>query len=254
MTRIVAVHSFRGGTGKSNVTANVAAQLAMAGARVGVIDTDIQSPGVHVLFGFADSLRPAHTLNEFLTGRRTITDVATDVTARLPQDCPGKLYLVASSISPADISEVLRNGYDVELLNDAMVSLGSELDLDVVMIDTHPGLNDETLLTVAVCDQLIVLMRPDKQDYQGTAVTLDVAARLGVPERMIVVNKVYAALPLDEVAEQVMAGYGLPVAAALPLSEDVASNASAGLFSITQPDHAWSRGLRQVAAAVPWVR
>jgi len=52
MARIVAVHSFRGGTGKSNVTANLAALLAAAGHRVGVVDTDIQSPGIHVLFGF----------------------------------------------------------------------------------------------------------------------------------------------------------------------------------------------------------
>ena len=53
MARIVSVHSFRGGTGKSNTTANVAAVLAQSGLRVGVIDTDIQSPGIHVLFGLS---------------------------------------------------------------------------------------------------------------------------------------------------------------------------------------------------------
>ena len=51
MAKIVSIHSFRGGTGKSNVTANTAAQFATMGHRVGVIDTDIQSPGIHVLFG-----------------------------------------------------------------------------------------------------------------------------------------------------------------------------------------------------------
>ena len=51
MAKIVSIHSFRGGTGKSNVTANTAAQFAAMGHRVGVIDTDIQSPGIHVLFG-----------------------------------------------------------------------------------------------------------------------------------------------------------------------------------------------------------
>ena len=53
MSRIVSIHSFRGGTGKSNTTANLAAILAASGRRVGVIDTDIQSPGIHVLFGLA---------------------------------------------------------------------------------------------------------------------------------------------------------------------------------------------------------
>ncbi len=44
MAQIISFHSFRGGTGKSHTTANVATLLALAGRRVGVVDTDIQSP------------------------------------------------------------------------------------------------------------------------------------------------------------------------------------------------------------------
>ena len=51
MAKVVSFHSFRGGTGKSNMSANVAALLALDGRRVGVVDADIQSPGIHVLFG-----------------------------------------------------------------------------------------------------------------------------------------------------------------------------------------------------------
>jgi septum site-determining protein MinD len=54
MSKIVSVHSFRGGTGKSNTTANLAALLPRKGHRVGVVDTDIASPGIHVLFGLAE--------------------------------------------------------------------------------------------------------------------------------------------------------------------------------------------------------
>jgi len=53
MPRVIAVHSFRGGTGKSNLTANLAATLALAGHRVAVVDIDIQSPGIHVQIGRA---------------------------------------------------------------------------------------------------------------------------------------------------------------------------------------------------------
>ena len=44
MSKIIAVHSFRGGTGKSNTTANVTTLLAAEGRRVGVVHTDLQSP------------------------------------------------------------------------------------------------------------------------------------------------------------------------------------------------------------------
>jgi len=64
MPVIASFHSFRGGTGTSNTTANLAAVLSARGQRVGVVDTDIQSPGIHVLFGLAgDDL--ATSLNDF---------------------------------------------------------------------------------------------------------------------------------------------------------------------------------------------
>lgn len=50
--KIVTIHSYRGGTGKSNITANIAVCAHEAGKRVAVLDTDLQSPGVHILFNF----------------------------------------------------------------------------------------------------------------------------------------------------------------------------------------------------------
>src|SRR5512142_680662 len=75
MGSIVSIHSFRGGTGKSNLTANLAAQVALAGKRVGIVDTDIQSPGIHVLFGL-DEDNMGHTLNEYLRSECSIQNVA----------------------------------------------------------------------------------------------------------------------------------------------------------------------------------
>ena len=82
MSKIISIHSFRGGTGKSNTTANVAAVLAADGRRVGVIDTDIQSPGIHILFGLSGE-EIGHSLNDFLWGRCEIGQAAHDVTANL---------------------------------------------------------------------------------------------------------------------------------------------------------------------------
>ena len=42
--------------------------------------------------------------------------------------------------------------------------------------------------------------------------------------------------------------YGAEVAGVLPLSEEMVSNASGGLFAVTSPDHVWSRTLAGVAA------
>ena len=192
MAKVVSFHSFRGGTGKSNMSANVAALLALDGRRVGVVDADIQSPGIHVLFGLdqGDSRR---SLNDFLWGRCDIAEAAHDVTASLDGDLPGRVFLIPSSIDPSDIARVMQDGYDVGLLNDGVRRLIRELALDVLVIDTHPGLNEETLLSIAICDALAVVMRPDRQDYEGTSVAVSVARKLRVPQMVLVVNKTPAA-------------------------------------------------------------
>ena len=106
MTKIISTHSFRGGTGKSNVTANVAVSLANKGFRVGVFDTDIQSPGIHVIFGLQDV---EFTLNDFLWGNCAIKDAAYPV---FNSNNGGAVYLVPSSIEPNDIARILREKYD----------------------------------------------------------------------------------------------------------------------------------------------
>jgi MinD-like ATPase involved in chromosome partitioning or flagellar assembly len=142
---------------------------------------------------------------------------------------------------------MLREGYDVGRLNDGFHDLVTRLRLDYLFIDTHPGLNEETLLSIAVSDLLILLMRPDRQDDQGTAVTVEVARKLDVPELVLVINKALATLNFGELRQQVESVYGAPVAAVLPLSDDIVRNASGDLFSLRYPDHDWSREVRRIA-------
>lgn len=248
MPKIVSVHSFRGGTGKSNLTANLAVNVAMKDHRVGIVDTDIQSPGIHAIFGL-DEERIGRCLNDYLWERCSVEDTAYDVTAALDSRLSSRaaVYLVPSSIRSGDIARVLREGYDVGRLNDGFQDLAARLRLDHLFIDTHPGLNEETLLSIAVSDVLILLMRPDRQDYQGTAVTVEVARKLEVPELLLVVNKALATVDVAELRHQVESAYGEPVAAILPLSEDLVRMASSDLFSLRDPDHAWSREVRGIA-------
>ena len=247
MSKIISIHSFRGGTGKSNTTANVTAQLALQGLRVGVIDTDIQSPGIHVLFGMNED-DIGSSLNDYLWGKCNIEDAAHDVTSRLGVNVPGKVYLIPSSIKAGEIARVLREGYDVGLLNDGFHELVEALDLDVLMIDTHPGLNEETLLSIAISDALAIIMRPDQQDYQGTGVTVEVARKLNVPRLVIVVNKTPQVYDFNQVRGQVEQLYSAEVAAVMPHSDEMMALASAGIFSLRFPEHDVSKLYRQVAA------
>lgn len=249
MSKIISIHSFRGGTGKSNTTANLAAIYAQRGLRVGVVDTDIQSPGIHVIFGLEED-RMVHSLNDYLWGKCEIQDAAHDVTPYLRASVPGKVYLIPSSIKPGEIARVLREGYDADLLSDGFQSVINSLKLDLLLIDTHPGLNEETLLSVAISEVLVIIMRPDSQDYQGTSVTVDIARKLGVPNLFLVVNKVPQQFDTNAVRTRVEQTYSCEVAAVLPHSDDMMSLASSGVFSMQFPDHPVTRLYKQLAERI----
>ena len=145
---------------------------------------------------------------------------------------------------------MLREGYDVGLLTEGFHSLVRDLELDVLLIDTHPGLNEETLLSIAVSDVLVILLRPDHQDYQGTGVTVDVARKLEVPRLLVVVNKVPAEFDPTAVKDRVQRAYSAEVAAVLPHSDEMMALGSAGIFGLRQPDHPLTGALRQVASTL----
>ena len=249
MARIIAIHSFRGGTGKSNTTASLACLLARKGQRVAIVDTDIQSPGIHVLFDL-DPKKLPFVLNDFLWGKCDVVRTACDVTATLGPATPGALFLVPSSIRTGDIARVLHYGYDVNLLKEGYQQLIQALDLDALFIDTHPGLNEETLMSVAVADVLLIILRPDLQDYQGAAVTIEVSRQLEVPAIYLVVNKVPESYDLEALAAKVAAAYDCEVIGVLPHAEEMMTLASAGVFALRYPDHTVSRELQRIASRV----
>jgi septum site-determining protein MinD len=251
MSKIVSVHSYRGGTGKSNTTANLAASIAMRGYRVGIVDTDIQSPGIHVLFGFDES-NIQLALNDFLWGRCSITEAAYDVSHVLKElgAYRGEIHLIPSSVKAGDIAEILRQGYDVGMLREGFQDLIDSLNLDYLLIDTHPGLNEETLLSIAISDVAVLVLRPDKQDYQGTAITVDIARRLGVERLLLVVNKAPSILNFADLKDQIEQTYDAPVAGILPHSDDMMFLASGGVFALKFPDHLYTGIVRDITDKV----
>ena len=101
-----------------------------------------------------------------------------------------------------------------------------------------------------ISDVLVLILRPDQQDFQGTTVTVDVARKLDVPKMLLVVNKVLSSFDFSAVRRQVEETYQVPVAGVLPLSEDVVRNASSAIFSLQFPDHPWSAEVRAIAKRV----
>lgn len=255
MTKIISVHSYRGGTGKSNLVANLATNLVLQGKRVAIFDADIQSPGIHLIFGLDDN-QIKYTLNDYLWGQCPLIETAYDVSHVINEQLsdqrvqPKSIYLVPSSMKAEEIATVLSEGYDVELLHQGFKELSELLNLDYLFVDTHPGLSEETLLAIGVSDVTVVILRPDCQDYQGTAVVLDVAQQLEVSRLLLVANKVLPEVNAHALGKKIENIYQVPVAGVLPISNDMLRLASQGIFCLRYPDNPFTQEINKIAHKV----
>jgi MinD-like ATPase involved in chromosome partitioning or flagellar assembly len=151
MARVISIHSFRRGIGKTLLTANFALMVVRAG--VAVVDTDLETPSLHLLFGVDPDNLP-HALNAYLARECSMRAAAYDMSAQLSIPAPGQLWLAPCSTDATQVSRALRDGYDVDWLEQGLEQLQAELQLDMIILDTHAGLYDVTMLLIAISDVL----------------------------------------------------------------------------------------------------
>jgi MinD-like ATPase involved in chromosome partitioning or flagellar assembly len=248
MSKIISIHSFRRGTGKSAITANFAALLASQGRRVIVIDTNLESPSLHILFGLEEA-EITHALNDYLWGNCAIQQTIHDVTPRLNTDISGQVLLIPASTDLVDIKRVLTEGYDAGILNYGFYELLDKLRVDTILVDTHAGLNAETLASIAIAHTLVIILRLDRQDYQGTSVMIDLAQHLDMPpHRILVANEVPLAFDFARVKMNLEKTYGCEVAAVLPHSQELMALASASIFVLRYSHHPFTTSLKRAAS------
>jgi len=249
MSHIVALHSFRRGLGKSNLTANLGLLLATQGQRVAIVDMDLQAPSQQILFGIDDTTIK-FTLNDFIWGNAEIKQAIIPLNSHLPSHATGQLFLVPANAQPNEIARVLRSDYFIHLLHDCFDQLINHLNLDIVLVDTHAGLGEETLLAIGISDMLTILLGHDQRDFQGTAVAVDVIRKLEIPRVSIIVNQVSRNLDFNQVARTVAQTYGCDVLGILPHSDDLAALAGRQLFVEHYPNHPFTQTLKHISAGL----
>ncbi|MEU3315856.1 MinD/ParA family protein [Streptomyces sp. NPDC048387] len=239
MTRTIVVHSHRGGTGKSSVLANLALLLAAAGRRVGVVDTDLQSPTLDLLFGAAPG---AGSLADYLLGRCEIEAAARRTAV------PG-LYLVPARTRAADLRELMATGYDVGLLPEGFERLARKLALDVLLLDTHAGLNNESVTAMGSADVVLIMTRADRVDLAGVEETLALSGRLAC-RRALVLSMAPEGVDHEAVCRRAEEVYGTPLAGILPYVPEMAALYGERIFAEAFPGHPLVGEFRSILSAL----
>ena len=128
--RIIAVHSGKGGVGKSTLAVNLAAGLAQTGAKVGLIDADAHGPSIPLMLGNSEWPDPAKD-EDFI----------------LPIEAHGVKFISIGNMVTKQTPVIWRGAMVTSVINQffANVIWG---ELDYLFIDMPPGTGDAQL-TVA---------------------------------------------------------------------------------------------------------
>ena len=95
MTKCIAFHSYKGGTGKTTIASNFAVLLARKGYRVFLMDLDVYAPSLQAYF----EKEPVKWINDFFWNNAQVDDVLVDLTHTIDDnnnDAPpinGKMYV-----------------------------------------------------------------------------------------------------------------------------------------------------------------
>jgi ATP-binding protein involved in chromosome partitioning len=145
---VIAVSSGKGGVGKSTIAANLAAAMAVAGKRVGLLDADVYGPNIPLMFG--EKRKPR------VTGERGTEKI-------IPLEAHGvklmSLGFLLEDEQPAIMRGPLVSGILKQFLE--QVEWG---ELDYLIVDMPPGTGDAQLSLVQLVNIDGALMVTTPQD------------------------------------------------------------------------------------------
>ncbi len=142
---VLAIASGKGGVGKTNVTANLAAALATKGRRVLAIDADVGLANLDLLFG----VKPVLTLEDFFSGAALLDEIV----LRTPQG----IWLLPGANGVQSLTAL--SGAQKLVLNGALESLARQVE--IVLVDTCSGISDAATYFAAAAQEIVVLVTPE---------------------------------------------------------------------------------------------
>jgi len=254
--KAVAIHSHKGGSGKTLIATNLASLLARSGKNTCLLDYDFRAPSQHVMFKH----KPELWLNDFLDGKCEIGDVIVDFSGKLQTG--GKFFVGFANWNSDAILDMMTKdrGWQSKALArimEAKEELYKNLGVEYLFFDTSPGIHFSSVDAVASSDLAILVMRPDHLDSEGTKTLIRAIYRVLEKKTFILVNKYVSKLicsdpeasilPLDEKSIAQKLHLDLPMIGAIPCYCDLMLTGGETIHAIDNPHHPFVDKLRLIA-------
>lgn len=194
MAKTIGVVSLKGGVGKTSVVCSLGYAFSKLGKKVLLIDGNLSAPnlGMHL-----DLFDPEKTLHSILRRKANPSDAV--------------YSLEDFDVLPADIFDEAK----VQPLNLKKRINHLKRSYDIILLDSSPRLDDETLAVMLASDELLVVTTPDLPTLGTTMKAVKLARKRGTPISGLILNKVHKKnfeVSLDDIEETL----DIPVLAVIP--------------------------------------
>jgi MinD-like ATPase involved in chromosome partitioning or flagellar assembly len=253
MGKIVAVHSYKGGTGKTLLSVNLAATFAKHGKKVCLFDLDFRAPS---LFATLKAENSECWLNDYLNGSCDINKVLVDLSSRLQGN--GNFYAALANPATEAIRDMSAKDRKWE-----MRALGKILALrnillndqkfDYLVFDTSPGLQYSSINAIVAADFVAVATTGDRSDVNGTKRMLRELYNLFEKKTGLVINKVLDSASKskkDEMKSRVKNVYQVPLLGMVPCFCDILRAEGNLIFAEDKPTHPFTKILDEMAKEI----
>ena len=246
---IITVHSYKGGTGKTLLSVNLAVMFANRGKKTCLLDLDFRAPSLHVIFKTAKS---EYWLNDYLNRACELDIVLKDCSSNCAEK--EKLFVGLANPSTEAIREMASKNrkWEMEALCRLLAlkeSVVNESSFDYMILDSSPGLEYCSINAVVCADVVLVVTTLDESDLEGTKRMIEELYKICEKKTAVVLNKVpYRFLPIDNL-ERKLESLHLPIVGAIPCLCDI-PEAGEYFFVIKKPYHVFTKIIQKVATRI----
>ncbi len=252
---VVAVASGKGGVGKSAVTANLAAALAMRGHRVGAVDADLNGPSLGRMLGVSGmSLSDTPDGVEPPAGAQGVRVMSMELLQEA-EDAP--LRWRAPDFGKFTWQSTIETGVLREFLADVVWG-----ELDFLLIDVPPGTDKigRLLELLPDLDQMLLVTTPSESSRFVVSKSLRMVQEAGIEVVGLVANMTEHECPEcghrsslfeSDGAERLAAESGVELWASVPFDARLGASTDRGEpLVVKEPDAAVSRAILTLADRV----
>jgi len=253
MGKIVAVHSYKGGTGKTLLSVNLAASFAKRGKKVCLFDLDFRAPS---LFSILKIENAQCWLNDYLNGSCDINKVLIDLGGRLQVN--GNFFAALANPSTEAIRDMSGKDRKWEMralgrLLSLRNTLLKEQKFDYLVLDTSPGLQYSSINSIVTADLVLVATTGDRSDVNGTRRMLGELYNLFEKKTGLVLNKVIDPISKSKRADmytKVKDTYQVPMLGLVPCFCEILRAEGNFIFVQDKPNHPFTKIVDEIARKI----